>query len=104
MFNRKFIVCKNLLPAVIIDLDFGKCFQVGIDWNGSGQLYLHQDYIPLTYLVHASLEDNSAIYSTDCTDARLGSKSNVFIPSQTIPIIPTKNTSVIQTSHRHFQI
>ena len=53
--NHNFIVCKSLLHAVILGLDFEKCFRVGINWNGSGPLYLHQDHKPLTYLFISGL-------------------------------------------------
>ena len=60
-------------------------FLVGIDWNTQGQLYLHQDYIFLTYARSKSATD-SAICSVDFKEVRLLSKRNVLLPSWTISV------------------
>ena len=39
---QQFILCKNLLQPVILDLDFSHNYLIGIDWFSSNQLHLHQ--------------------------------------------------------------
>ena len=51
-FDHKFmVVCKNVLCSAILGLNLAKIFKAVIDWNSQGQLYLHQDYKPLTHSV-----------------------------------------------------
>ena len=89
---------KNLLYSVILDTHFAKCFRVGIDWKSHGQLYPHQDHKQLTYSAQVNLKDNLAIYSTDFTETRLISESNISLPPWTIAVGPTKCTIPVKTN------
>ena len=48
-FDHRFIVYIHVIYPIILGLDFTPDFNVGIDWNNQGQLYIHQDHKPLAY-------------------------------------------------------
>ena len=51
-FEPKFIVCKHPLCLDIL----------GLDWKIQGQLYLHEDHIPLTYSKPSSSQDSAVFW------------------------------------------
>ena len=81
----------KLLHPVILGLDFSQDFSVGIDWNNQDQVYLHQDHKALMHSKPYSSK-NSTIFSGECKEARLTSKTDILLSSQTIAVVVTKST------------
>ena len=63
VFHHCFIGEKILSTQSFLGFDFVQCFSVGIDWNSSGEIYLHQNHECLTYFVTEKSRGISSIFS-----------------------------------------
>ena len=58
---------------------------------------LHQDHKPLMYSKLNSSKD-STIFSTECKESRLISKTNILLPTETIAVVLAKGSNTPSTS------